>query len=57
MREKWLAPLERRYLRELLDECGGNVRDAASVAGVNPVTLYRLLDKRGMGRTRKRGAA
>ena len=48
MRELWLAPLERRYLLELLDECGGNVRDAAARAGVNHVTMYRLLRKRGI---------
>jgi two-component system, NtrC family, response regulator HydG len=48
MRELWLAPLERRYLLELLDECGGNVRDAAARAGINPVTMYRMLRKRGV---------
>jgi len=59
MRERWLAPLETRYLSELLAECGGNVRSAASRAGINPVTMYRLLEKRGMGRKREptRGAA
>ena len=45
MREVWLRPLERRYLIELLREFRGNVRDAAAVAEVNPVTLYRLLRK------------
>ncbi len=33
-------------------ECDGSVRKAAARAGVNPVTMYRLLDKRGMGRSR-----
>ncbi len=47
-RESWLAPLEKRYLSELLTECGGNVRRAATLAGVNTVTLYRLLRKRGL---------
>ena len=51
-RERWLAPLETRYLRDLLEESGGNVRAAAALAGVNPVTLYKLLDKRGMSRSR-----
>lgn len=46
LREEWLAPLERRYLTSLLDACGGNVKRAAEVAGVNVVTLYRLLRKR-----------
>ncbi len=48
LREIWLAPLERRYLTDLLEECNGNVRQAASRAGVNPVTMYRLLRKRGL---------
>ena len=48
MRETWLAPLERQYLSDLLEACGGNVREAAARAGVNPVTMYRLLRKRGL---------
>jgi transcriptional regulator with GAF, ATPase, and Fis domain len=47
-RERWLAPLEREYLTELLEETNGNVREAASRAGINPVTFYRLLKKRGL---------
>jgi DNA-binding NtrC family response regulator len=53
LREQWLAPLERRYLTELLGECDGNVRLAAERAGVNTVTLYRLLKKRGLRLTRR----
>jgi two-component system response regulator HydG len=45
-REQWLEPLERAYLVELLDACGGNVRKAARLADVNPVTFYRLLRQR-----------
>ncbi len=48
LREQWLAPLERRYLIELLAEHRGQVRAAATAAGVDPVTLYRLLRKRGV---------
>jgi DNA-binding NtrC family response regulator len=48
LREQWLAPLERKYLIELLGEHGGNVRRAAAAAGVDAVTLYRLLRKRGV---------
>lgn len=48
LREQWLAPLERRYLSNLLDYCRGNVRKAAAIAGINHVTLYRLLKKRGL---------
>ena len=45
-RESWLAPLEARYLAELLDDTRGNVRAAARAAGVDAVTLYRLLRRR-----------
>ena len=48
LREQWLAPLERRYLVDLLTEHAGNVRKAAAAAGVDAVTLYRLLRKRGV---------
>ncbi|MBK9035210.1 MAG: sigma-54-dependent Fis family transcriptional regulator [Myxococcales bacterium] len=48
LREQWLAPLERRYLIDLLAEHRGNVRAAAAAAGVDPVTMYRLLRKRGI---------
>jgi two-component system response regulator HydG len=47
-REAWLAPLERRYLLELLAACGGNVRAAAARADVDAATLYRLLKRRGV---------
>jgi transcriptional regulator with GAF, ATPase, and Fis domain len=48
MREVWLAPLEQRYLTDLVAEHGGNVRKAAAAAGVNPVTFYRMLKRRGI---------
>ena len=48
LREAWLAPLERGYLAKLLDACGGKVRVAATQAGVNPVTFYRLMSKHGL---------
>jgi anaerobic nitric oxide reductase transcription regulator len=52
MREAWLQPLEARWLADLLAACGGNVRGAARRAGVNAVTMYRLLQRRGLGRRR-----
>ncbi|HEY1955329.1 MAG TPA: sigma-54-dependent Fis family transcriptional regulator [Polyangiaceae bacterium] len=48
MREAWLAPLEARWLGDLLVESHGNVRAAAKRAGVDAVTLYRLLKRRGV---------
>jgi DNA-binding NtrC family response regulator len=52
-REQWLEPLERQYLTDLLAKHGGNVKTAAAAAGINAVTLYRLLKRRGLhlGRT------
>nr|HEX4313600.1 sigma-54-dependent Fis family transcriptional regulator [Kofleriaceae bacterium] len=47
-RESWLAPLEARYLRDVLDDRRGNVRGAARDAGIDAVTMYRLLKKRGV---------
>ncbi|MFH1808613.1 MAG: sigma-54-dependent Fis family transcriptional regulator [Pseudomonadota bacterium] len=53
LREAWLAPHETRYLTELMAACKGNVRLAASRAGVDAVTLYRLLKKRGLSLRRE----
>ena len=47
-REQWLEPLERQYLTDLLAKHGGNVKTAAKAAGINTVTLYRLLKRRGL---------
>ena len=33
LRDEWLAPRERQYLGELLEACGGNVREAARGPG------------------------
>ena len=56
-RETWLEPLERQYLTDLLAKHGGNVKVAAKAAGINTVTLYRLLKRRGLhlGRTVRAG--
>ena len=48
LREAWLAPLERKYLAELLDANDGRVDAAAKQAGINRVTLYRLMQKHGL---------
>jgi two-component system response regulator HydG len=47
-REEWLAPVETAYLRELVAATGGRVRRAAREAGVDAVTMYRLLRRRGI---------
>jgi transcriptional regulator with PAS, ATPase and Fis domain len=48
LREEWLAPLERQYLLDLLAECHGDVKAVAGRAGLNHVTVYRLLKRRGI---------
>ena len=48
LRETWLAPPETRYLADLVAETRGSVREAAKRAGVDTVTLYRLLRRRGV---------
>lgn len=48
LREQWLAPLERDYVVGLLRESEGDVDSAAEKAGVNRVTMYRRLKKRGV---------
>jgi DNA-binding NtrC family response regulator len=53
MRELWLAPLERAYLDELLQSCGGNVRQAARRAGVSAATFYGLMARRGVKLSRR----
>jgi DNA-binding NtrC family response regulator len=53
LREAWLAPLERKYLAELLDAHGGRIDAAAKAAGINRVTMYRLMRKHGLEVTRR----
>ena len=47
-RELWLREFERRYLREVLDAHQGNVRAAATTAGVDRTYFYRLLWRHGL---------
>jgi DNA-binding NtrC family response regulator len=53
LREEWLAPLERKYLAELLDAHDGKVEAAAKTAGINRVTMYRLMQKHGLSVQRR----
>src|SRR5262249_17242442 len=47
-REAWLAPLQQPHLSDRVGETDGNVRDAARLAEVDAVTMYRLLERRGV---------
>ncbi len=43
-----LAELEKRYIRLVLGECGGNKKKAAEHLGIDRRTLYRALDRAGV---------
>jgi len=47
-RERVLARFERDYLGWVLQHAGGNMSEAARVAGVDRTTLYRLMGKHGL---------
>ena len=44
-----LEEIERRYLRHVLDAVGGNRTRAAEVLGVDRRTLYRMVERHGLG--------
>ena len=49
-RELILSRFEVDYLSHVVQSSGGNISDAARLAGVDRTTLYRLMDKHGIGR-------
>ncbi len=49
-RDRVLSEFEQRYLARIVREAGGNISDAARMAGVDRTTLYRLMQKHGIDR-------
>ena len=49
-REQVLSRFEVDYLTHVVQTAGGNISDAARAAGVDRTTLYRIMEKHGMGR-------
>jgi len=48
-KDKLVAEFERLYLRRLVHRAGGNLARAARLANVDRTTLYRLIEKHGIG--------
>ena len=42
-REKWMGPMEKEYLTQLMERCGGDLNLAAEQAGIHRKSLERLL--------------
>ncbi|MFW6331456.1 MAG: sigma-54 dependent transcriptional regulator, partial [Gemmatimonadota bacterium] len=49
-REQVVAEFERRYVTDLVNRAGGNMSEAARLAGVDRTTLYRLIEKHDLER-------
>ena len=46
----WLAQAERQLIRQIVQQCAGNLSQAASQLGISRSTLYRKLDQFGLKR-------
>lgn len=49
-RDQVLGEFERGFLRRVVLRTKGRVQEAARIAGVDPTTLYRLMDKHGLSK-------
>lgn len=48
VRRRGVEELERRYLKEVLDECGGKINVSAETAGISTRQLHKLMKKYGL---------
>jgi sigma-54 dependent transcriptional regulator, acetoin dehydrogenase operon transcriptional activator AcoR len=46
----WLAQAERQLIRQIVQQCAGNLSQAAHQLGISRSTLYRKLDQCGLKR-------
>lgn len=51
-RERVIGEFERQYLGWLIERAAGNMSKAARIAGVDRTTLYRLMERHGLQRSR-----
>ena len=54
-RERVIAKFETQYLEWLMSRGGGNMSEAARIAGVDRTTLYRLMERHGVRRQHSGG--
>jgi DNA-binding NtrC family response regulator len=54
-RRRWLDPLEKEYLENLLQRHGGNISEAARAAEIDRQTIYRMLKKYGIRNSDEQG--
>jgi DNA-binding NtrC family response regulator len=54
-KQELIDEFERRYVRALLDAHGGNISAAARAAGIDRMSIHKILNRLGMDREEKTG--
>jgi len=54
-KQRLLTDFDAQYLKQLLRRHGGNVSRAARAAGLDRMTVHKMLQRVGLGRWRGRG--